>query len=100
MPKVVIEWMWEEAFERHGFGDGDSWNGTRLVEEEIKRLGYEVDCDSAGIHNFIIVAISRGTEQWVNEKEEEPRKWLPEALVKALDETFNDAYMIEESNYE
>ena len=48
MPREVIEWEWEEAFDKFGFGDGDGWNGTDSVAEFIQGKGYEVECDHWG----------------------------------------------------
>ena len=59
MPRQIIDaqeidWVWEEAFDKFGFGDGDGWNGTGLVAEFIEDKGYEVECDHWGIHNYMI----------------------------------------------
>ena len=59
MPRVIITWEWEEAFNKFGFGDGDSWNGTHEVEGEIKSLGYECVTDSWGVHNWMILDIKK-----------------------------------------
>jgi len=57
MPRVMMEWTWQDAFSKWGFGDGDGWNGTHLVKDFIESLGYEVECDGWGIHNYLILDI-------------------------------------------
>lgn len=57
MPRIMIEWEWQDAFSKWGFMDGDGWNGTHLVSEFIESLGYEVECDTWGIHNYMIFDI-------------------------------------------
>ena len=36
MPKKTIIWEWQEAFYKFGFGDGDSWNGTYIIENFLE----------------------------------------------------------------
>ena len=57
MPRIMIQWEWQDAFSKWGFMDGDGWNGTHLVSEFIESLGYEVECDTWGIHNYMIFDI-------------------------------------------
>ena len=57
--KTIIEWTWEEAFDKFGFDDGDGWNGTHLVVDAIESLGYECDTDSWGCHNYMIFDIKK-----------------------------------------
>ena len=57
MPRTVIQWEWEDAFSKFGFGDGDGINHTQTIADFIETLGYEVECDSWGIHNFMIFDI-------------------------------------------
>ena len=118
MPRTVISWEWEEAFSKFGFGDGDSWNGTGEVEGEIESLGYEVECDSWGIHNYMIMDIkkdgksilfideeNRNLDDWLPEVVErsgntqieplgyaEPRVYLPDDIIEHLDKVFTDEY--------
>ena len=135
MPKLIKWWKWQDAFSKFGFEDGDGWNGTYLVKDFIESLGYEVECDSWGIHNYLIADIREkiaGTESSVSilfnpnnkigenlddwnyeckkrmcdgeEPKEgetfsplgyaEPEHYLPEDLVKALDEKFHEEYEV------
>ncbi len=57
MPRTVIQWEWEDAFSKFGFGDGDGMNHTQTIADFIETLGYEVYCDSWGIHNYMIFDI-------------------------------------------
>ena len=57
MPRLMMVWEWQDAFSKWGFMDGDGWNGTHLVSEFIESLGYEVECDTWGIHNYLILDI-------------------------------------------
>lgn len=142
MPKLIKWWRWQDAFSKFGFEDGDGWNGTYLVSDFIESLGYEVECDSWGIHNYLIADIREkiaGTESsvsilfnsdnkvgddlddWNDEcrkrmriyysgKEEpkegetktdfdplgyaDPESYLPEDLVKGLNEKFHEEYEV------
>ena len=96
MSRVEIEWDWEEAFDKFGFGDGDGWNGTEIVADFIESLGYGVVCDQWGIHNYMIMDltvwcgpiyisilpdhISRGYDN--------PHGYLPRDLVQQLETKF------------
>ncbi len=111
----VTEWDWEEAFERHGFGDGDGLNMTSDVRDFIESWliggGYTevlADTDNDGSHNYVVVtirAIGSGRSNvfdpadfewqgWLDDDgSDEYRKGLREALesvfpglVAALDE--------------
>lgn len=96
MPKTIIEWKWEEAFDKFGFGDGDSWNGTRLVQDRLEELGYAVEADTAGMHNYCIHTLSKGEERWEFDGYQGPREILPQEVVQALDDTFHINYEYEE----
>ena len=146
MPKLIKWWRWQDAFSKFGFEDGDGWNGTYLVKDFIESLGYEVECDNWGCHNFLIADIRKkiaedevepwmdtlessvsilfnpnnkigedlddwnyeckkrmcdGEEPKEDEKFEplgyaEPEHYLPEDLVKALEEKFNEEYEVVE----
>ena len=75
MPKTVIEWEWEEAFDKFGFGDGDGPNFTDEVAGAIQgKFGYECQLDTWGIHNFMIMSIvDPKTRQCVYKR----RPWNP-----------------------
>ena len=58
MPKTAIEWQWEEAFDKFGFGDGDGPNFTSEVAGAIQgKFGYECKLDTWGMHNFMIMSV-------------------------------------------
>jgi hypothetical protein len=87
MPRVYITWEWEQAFDKFGFGDGDGWNGTHEVEDEIESLGYEVECDSWGCHNYMIMDIKKDGKS-ILFKDIENRTledWLPEVEQRIKD---------------
>ena len=50
MPKYIVLWEWEEAFDKFGFDDGDGMVFTGLVAKYIESLGYETHYDG-GFHN-------------------------------------------------
>lgn len=59
MPKTVIEWQWEDAFDKFGFDDGDGPNFTDEVADAIRgEFGYACDCRPWGIHNYMIRAVT------------------------------------------
>lgn len=116
MPKTIITWTWGEAFSKFGFGDGDLWNGTHEVGGEIESLGYEVECDTWGCHNYMIVDIKKDgksilfidkenhlLDDWLPEILKrsgdleplgyaEPRDYLPDDIINHLDKVFTDDY--------
>ncbi len=89
MPRIYITWEWEEAFEKFGFGDGDGWNGTHEVEGEIESLGYEVETDSWGCHNYMIFDIKKDGKSILfpegNEIGNRLDDWLPEVEQRIKD---------------
>ena len=96
MAQVTINWSWMEAFDKFGFGDGDGWNGTDLVQDELENLGYEVECDTIGIHNWAIVRLKRGDFDHeflgypLENDDDNPVKVLPADVLKALNDKFGD----------
>lgn len=92
MPKKVIYWEWEEAFDKFGFDDGDGPNFTDEVASFLRGLGYEVECDHWGIHNYMIFKVegSDGTDllEGVEVGYDNPRQYLPAYLVEQLDHQF------------
>ena len=102
---MIIEWEWEEAFSKFGFGDGDSWNGTHIVANEIEDLGYVTDCDTWGIHNYMIMNVrKRSYDALVHNVNQEsvytnpdaqigydcPREYLPDDIINHLDKIFDE----------
>ena len=87
--KTIIEWTWEEAFDKFGFDDGDGWNGTHLVVDAIESLGYEVVPDSWGCHNYMIFDIKKdGKSILFSEDKEHGHNlddWLPEVEQRIKD---------------
>ena len=121
MPITYVQWEWQDAFDKFGFSDGDGWNGTHLVADAIKKLGYDVEEDNWGIHNYLIVNIQKDGQSilfdkgrlcWSDEVEArvasrggwpedctslgyvDPRLFLPLDILEVLDDTFNDAYEV------
>ena len=100
--KTIVEWTWEEAFDKFGFDDGDGWNGTHLVVDAIESLGYECDTDSWGCHNYMIFdvrekgysakyqgkSVSTGDDPQIGY--DDPRSYLPEDIINHLDKEFAD----------
>ena len=92
MPREVIEWEWEEAFDKFGFGDGDGWNGTDIVADFIESLGYGVERDYWGIHNYMNFDIKLKDESIYTKKVDKgydnPHDYLPRGLVRELEARF------------
>ena len=95
MPKTIITWQWEEAFQRYGFDDGNGWNGTDHVAEALGDLGYE--CEHLyGSHNHYILTLTKGGQVIENEGDE-PKEFLPKRVVDFLDQRFNQDCTVEVS---
>ncbi len=91
MPKTVQVWEWEEAFQKHGFNNGDDEQHTYDVMAALERLDWTYRY-SSGIHNTTIDSITKGDvtiEFMGDEESSEIRKMLPDEVVAALDEEFN-----------
>ena len=104
MPKVFITWEWEEAFSKFGFGDGDGWNGTHEVEGEIESLGYEVETDSWGCHNYMIFDIKKDGKSILfpegKEHGEHLYDWLPEVEQRIKSDWAHKNHVPEPLGYE
>jgi len=99
-------WSWKEAFSKFGFNDGDSWTGTYLVVDFLHGEGYKVDYELWGCHNICISELCNqdGVSLLPDEDAKgddsmgyaDPEDYLPETLIKKLDDHFNIEYTIEE----
>lgn len=88
------EWMWEEAFDKFGFGDGDGHVRTNDIARAITSLGYIVTQTKWGMHNTVITSIIdiSGAEQIdssVRIGYANPREFLPEHIISHLDRKFD-----------
>lgn len=91
-------WRWEEAFDKFGFvmpeacfqHDGDGVIMTDVVAAVLCAGGYLVTTQEWGAHNTVIVSIrtAKGREQIPRGAYDEPRDYLPPAIVKRLDRAF------------
>lgn len=69
---------------------------TETVADEIRSTGYQVTTQCFGLHNVVIVSITMdGIEQLPLDRiqlgYDNPRKYLPELIVRHLDEQFSDS---------
>ncbi len=88
-------WEWEEAFDKFGFGDGDGVVQTWRVADALEEAGYLVQITPWGMHNTVITSILRGGVELMPIGEEgrkigydDPRTYLPDAIIELLDEQF------------
>lgn len=92
-------WSWEDAFDKFGFGDGDGLVMTETIAEVLRRQGYKVETNLAGLHNAIITDISRDGVSCIPEDVttgyDDPRKYLPEDIVALLDYEFREGLLID-----
>ena len=97
MASFKIEFDWREAFDKFGFHDGDSWNGTDLVSDFLEeQFNVKTECDSWGCHNYMIMAVKDQDgknlipEENFSHGYDEPDEWMPKEWVEALDEHFDE----------
>ena len=95
MPQIIINWSWEEAFDKFGFSYGDGLVMTYEVESFLVELGYVVATAQYGLHNHIIDEIKTaegvvifGDSLGHEPGYEDPREALPAELVAKLDQQF------------
>ena len=85
-------WLWEEAFDKFGFKDGDGMVMTHVVEDALRSEGYAATSQEWGMHNTIITSIRKNDiEQippFVNLGYDEPRHYLPPEIICLLDNTW------------
>lgn len=93
------QWIWEDAFCKFGFGDGDGLVMTESVAEALRRHGYTVTTFHWGLHNTIITDISRDGVALIPEGTirgyDDPRRYLPKDILALLDEAFRDGTRID-----
>lgn len=90
--RTKYHWAWEEAFDKFGFGDGDSIIMTGSVAETLRANGYSVAMQRRGAHNLIITGIERDGVSLIPADTDlgydDPRDYLPHAIVSLLDSEF------------
>ncbi len=88
----ILNWNWEEAFDKFGFSDGASAYLTQVVVRELEKAGYDVRSAAWGCHNEIITDLAKdGREliaQEVSRGYDDPRGYLPREVVALLDRIF------------
>lgn len=87
----TVYWSWEEAFDKFGFNDGDGNVMTEVVADVLRDAGYKVRVMGWGLHNEVIESISKDGVEYIRENEislgyDDPRGYLPDRIVKLLDE--------------
>ena len=84
-------WVWEEAFDKFGFNDGDGQVETETVANVLREAGYRVETVVWGIHNRIILSIKRDDVEQMPDRTlvaigyDNPRGYLPKAIIELLD---------------
>ena len=85
-------WKWEEAFDKFGFMDGDGQVETWRVETVLTQAGYEVRAEGWGMHNTVIISITKDGEELIPHNDpkitfgfEDPRTYLPKEIIQLLD---------------
>jgi len=90
MPSETFVWQWEEAFQKHGFFDGDNPQHNEEVGEFLQTLGYSyLICSS--IHNSCISCLSRAGVEIDFPDDSDPediRTIFPKDVLDALDKQF------------
>ena len=86
----TYHWIWEDAFDKFGFGDDDGQVETDTVVEVLEAAGYSVEHEVWGLHNNVISSVKKnGVEQIplnATVGYDDPRQYLPAAIVTLLDE--------------
>lgn len=96
----TVDWSWEEAFDKFGFGDGH-FVLTENVADALRNVGYVVTVKAWGSHNVTINSIKskKGKELIPFDRIEfgydAARDYLPKRIVKLLDVAFPDGEEVE-----
>jgi len=93
-------WIWEDAFNKFGFDDGEAIVMTPAVAAALTRAGFIVERHVWGLHNEVIVSIRKdGVEliphQRIQHGYDDPRDYLPGDIVALLDAAFPHGARIE-----
>lgn len=86
-----LQWYWEEAFAKFGFGDGDGQVETWQVVDALQEAGYEAKAEDWGLHNCVITSIVKDGKELIPSEGitygyESPRGYLPKDVIALLDE--------------
>lgn len=88
----TYQWLWEEAFDKFGFNDGDGQVETYEVEDVLREAGYAVEMQQWGLHNLVISSIKKDGDELMPLDDpkfdlgySDPRSYLPEEIVQLLD---------------
>jgi hypothetical protein len=88
----TYHWIWEDAFDKFGFGDGDGQIETWRVRAFLEHTGYEVEELTWSLHNVIIISIKKDGTELIPESAavgyDDPRGYLPAGIIEALDREF------------
>ncbi len=92
------DWLWEEAFDKFGFNDGDGQIETWQVENVLVQAGYEVEVEGWGLHNTVITSIKKdGVEKIPYDNSDyafgydDPRQYFPADIITLLDKALSIA---------
>lgn len=90
-------WSWTEAFDKFGFNDGDGQVETWQVESVLSEAGYVCVVEGWGMHNTVIVSIKKDEVELISQDDpgvsfgyDCPRTYLPDEIVRLLDEKLPD----------
>jgi len=92
MPKYLVHWRWEEAFDKFGFNDGEGLIFTEDIASHLEELGFKIKTENWSLHNIVISSIKKdGVEKIpedVNLGYDCPHTYLPRKIINALDKAF------------
>jgi hypothetical protein len=97
----TVDWSWEEAFDKFGFGDGDGLVMTEHVADVLRGHGYAVTVEAWGLHNVTIASIKTKNDREVIPFDtirfgyDDARGYLPKRIIKLLDAAFPDGEEVE-----